>query len=350
MASLTAGTALRAIVVTLTGSAAFAACSVLFPVPDNVSPGGAGSDEAGEPDAPASANDASCQKDLELDPANCGACGHDCAEAACSRGLCVPTVITRDAVKPMLLAVRGDVVYWTGETPINGIGGTMPGSQSNGMFAQYRRAKSEYDRATTLFEHGSISTQDKENAYYELKHLEAMWSKASAESALVQTGSRVEDIAAAKARLAAADAKLRLAEDTVRRRKVTAPSDGDVLDLGMELGESAGPGSARPVAVVADLRRRRVRAFIEELDAARVRIGQESTVSADAAPDRTWKGVVTEVLPRMGRRRPPSDAAGEYRDVYFREVLIELDGACDLPVNLRVSVRVEELVRDPGAS
>jgi hypothetical protein len=42
----------------------------------------------------------------------------------------------------------------------------------------------------------------------------------------------------------------------------------------------------------------------------------------------------------MGKRAPQSDAPGEYKDVYFREVLIALDRADTLPTNLRVHVRI----------
>jgi hypothetical protein len=42
----------------------------------------------------------------------------------------------------------------------------------------------------------------------------------------------------------------------------------------------------------------------------------------------------------MGKRAPQSDAPGEYKDVYYREVLIDLDAGVELPTNLLVRVRI----------
>jgi hypothetical protein len=52
-------------------------------------------------------------------------------------------------------------------------------------------------------------------------------------------------------------------------------------------------------------------------------------------------GEVAVVLPRMGKRAPQSDAPNEMKDLYYREVLIDLSGADELPTNLRVQVRME---------
>jgi hypothetical protein len=43
----------------------------------------------------------------------------------------------------------------------------------------------------------------------------------------------------------------------------------------------------------------------------------------------------------MGRRAPQTDAPGEYKDLYFREVVIDPDDAGELPLNLRVQARIK---------
>ena len=103
----------------------------------------------------------------------------------------------------------------------------------------------------------------------------------------------------------------------------------------------ASPTSAQPVLIIADLSKRRVRAFVEELDVARVEAGQAATVTADGLPGRTFTGKVAVVLPRMGKRAPQSDAPNEMKDLYYREVLIDLDAGEELPTNLRVQVRIQ---------
>src|SRR5208282_4058471 len=92
--------------------------------------------------------------------------------------------------------------------------------------------------------------------------------------------------------------------------------------------------------LMANLSKRRVRAFVEELDVCRVRVGQSAAVTADGLPGKEFAGKVAELLPRMGKRVPQSDASGEYKDLYYREALIDLDAADELPTNMRVQVRI----------
>jgi multidrug resistance efflux pump len=164
--------------------------------------------------------------------------------------------------------------------------------------------------------------------------------EAVAERALVEAPPRPEDVAAAEGRVAAAEARLRGARHELAKTRVVAPSDGCVLQVCAEPGEMAGPGETGPVLRFADLSRYRVRAFIEELDAARVQPGQAAVVTADGLPGREFRGTVAEVLPRMGQRAAHSDAPGEYKDQHYREVLIDLDAWDGLALNLRVQVYV----------
>jgi multidrug resistance efflux pump len=147
-------------------------------------------------------------------------------------------------------------------------------------------------------------------------------------------------VAAAKARVASAEAQLHLAEAELAKTYLRAPTSGRVLQVYAEPGELASPNSPQPVLVLADVSRRRVRAFVEELDIARVKVGQPVWVTADSFPNREFVGKVALVVPRMGKRAVQSDAPGEYRDVYFREVLIDLQNADDVVVNLRVRTRI----------
>jgi hypothetical protein len=79
---------------------------------------------------------------------------------------------------------------------------------------------------------------------------------------------------------------------------------------------------------------------VEELDAPRVRMGQQATVTVDSLPGKQFTGTVRVVLPRMGKRSLQTDAPGEYKDLYFREVLIDLKAGDELPINMRVQTRI----------
>lgn len=140
------------------------------------------------------------------------------------------------------------------------------------------------------------------------------------------------------------EARVQVARAELAKTQVLAPVAGRVLQIHKEPGVQVGPtgrgGAGEPVLRLADVSARRVRAFVEELDVGRVRAGQSATVTADGFPGKEYVGRVVEIAGRMGKDAPESDAPGEYKDVYYREVVIELAGAAELPLNLRVQVRI----------
>src|SRR5689334_1051610 len=48
-----------------------------------------------------------CSTDLETDPANCGACGHDCQGGGCFESMCVPTVFLANEPGVTGVAIAG---------------------------------------------------------------------------------------------------------------------------------------------------------------------------------------------------------------------------------------------------
>ncbi|QDV34770.1 HlyD family secretion protein [Tautonia plasticadhaerens] len=208
------------------------------------------------------------------------------------------------------------------------------------------RAEADWSRTEELFGRGAISTERRDRDYYAKVESRAALGEVEAERALVEAPPRPEDLAEAEALVKAAEARLRLAEAELEKTRLRAPADGRILRAYAEPGEVVGPATPDPVLLLADLSRRRVRAFVEELDAARVGLGQPALVTADGLPGRGFSGRVSLVASRMGQNAPQSDAPGEYKDLYFREVLIDLDAGAELPVNLRVRVRIDP---DPDA-
>jgi multidrug resistance efflux pump len=172
-------------------------------------------------------------------------------------------------------------------------------------------------------------------------HLKAALEQAEAEYALADAPPREDEVAAAEGRLRAAAARLRLARAALAKTRLRAPTAGRVLRVYAEPGELTGPASAQPVLLFADLSRRRVRAFVEELDASRVEVGQGAVVTCDGMPGKEFRGTVGEVLPRMGKRSLKTDAPEEYKDVYFREVLLDVADGAELLLNLEVRVQIQ---------
>jgi HlyD family secretion protein len=206
--------------------------------------------------------------------------------------------------------------------------------------AAYRQAKGALERTQRLWDNRSISRDEYDRDFYAAERARAEVEQATAEHALVEADARPDEIHENEALVAAARAKLELADAELAKTKLTAPTDGRVLRVFAEPGEAASPTTEQPVLLMADLSKVHIRAFVEELDAIRVRPGQDATITADGLPGKHLAGKVVQVAPRMGRRAPQTDAPGEYKDLYYREVIIEPEGAEALPLNYRVQARI----------
>ncbi len=206
--------------------------------------------------------------------------------------------------------------------------------------ATYELAEANWNRSRELASSKSISREEVDHKFFAMTRAFAELKQTQAERALVDAPAREDEVRAATARVKAAEGRLGLARAELAKTRLLAPSSGRILHLRAEPGEMAGPASPQPILVMADLSKRRVRAFVEELDAARVQVGQHAAVTVDGLPGQEFVGKVGLVLSRMGKRAPETNAPGEYRDVYYREVLIDLEQAYSLPVNLRVRVRI----------
>jgi multidrug resistance efflux pump len=203
-----------------------------------------------------------------------------------------------------------------------------------------QQTKSDFDRSEKLAKARSASREEYDRSYFAMLRAGAELDEALAQRAEVEAAARPDDVAIEEGNVAAAEAQLRLTEAELAKTRILAPCDGRILQIFSDPGEQASPAMAQPILLLADLSKRRVRAFVEELDATRVEVGQRAKVTADGLPGREFEGTVALVMPRMGERGPRSDNPGEYKDVYFREALIDLDAGDELPINLRVQVKI----------
>lgn len=120
-----------------------------------------------------------------------------------------------------------------------------------------------------------------------------------AETALKQAGAvkaRDEALAAAAERnVKLAEAAIHNAEEAGKLARIvqgyttlTAPFDGVVTTRQAELGEVVVPGT--PVITIADLDHIWLRAYVNETDLSRVRLGQDVAVTTDSYPDKRYRG------------------------------------------------------------
>lgn len=106
---------------------------------------------------------------------------------------------------------------------------------------------------------------------------------------LERVAERNVDLAAAN--IKSAKAALDMANIVLGYTVLRAPFTGVVLVRQAELGESVVPGT--PVVTLADLDHVWLRAYINEPDIARVRLGQRVTVTTDSYPDKIYHGRIS---------------------------------------------------------
>ena len=111
--------------------------------------------------------------------------------------------------------------------------------------------------------------------------------------ALLQVAST--NVALAKANEAQAVAKLALDEITLGYTTLRAPFDGVVAVRQAERGQLAGPGVA--IFTLDDLDHPWLRAYINEQDIGRVRLGEPVEISTDSYPGKKYRGRVSFISP-----------------------------------------------------
>ena len=125
---------------------------------------------------------------------------------------------------------------------------------------------------------------------------EAQAGIARAQLDLLQAGSMEEQVSVGQAAVAQADAALDMARVALERCEVRAPFGGTVGAVSVRAGELIAPGQA--LVVVGDLATMRVETTdLDEIDVARVAMGQQATVTFDGLPDRVFVGRVARISP-----------------------------------------------------
>lgn len=183
--------------------------------------------------------------------------------------------------------------------------------------ADAERAKLDYERYARLYDKVNVSAQQYDAAKAGFEMAQARQREAEeqlklvlegprkeqieqAREALVQAkerytlvrkGPRQEEIDQARARAEQARQALAVAETQLGYATVTAPMPGVVLSKNVEPGEMVAPGT--PVVTIGDLEKVWVRAYINETDLGRVKLGQQATVTTDTYPGKQYKGHVS---------------------------------------------------------
>ncbi len=191
------------------------------------------------------------------------------------------------------------------------------------------------ERSMLLANTNAISSTEIDECESRSHSAKALYEAAKSHLATTFNPARREDLDASDARLAAARARLNLAEAALSKTRITAPSDGQILQINVEIGELP---AQQPLAIMCDTQTLQVRASVDEFDALRVQIGQPVRLQTNAMQDAEFQGRVVRMSPRMHRKQIVSDRPNEHLDTRSREIWVELESGVPLIVGLPVEL------------
>ena len=145
-------------------------------------------------------------------------------------------------------------------------------------------AKLDLDRMQGLLDRGSGTTKARDDAKTRRNILEARAGAQKQSLARLRSGSRPEEIEGARARVASLDARIAMFEQQMADATVTSLADGVLTSRVAEPGEQLQPGS--PICVITKLAEAWLTVYVTDIDLARIRIGQEATVTTDGGQTR----------------------------------------------------------------
>ncbi|NUQ62720.1 MAG: efflux RND transporter periplasmic adaptor subunit [Pirellulales bacterium] len=168
------------------------------------------------------------------------------------------------------------------------------------LYEQKVVSTDEYDRARATYQIASQRAREAAEQFNlveegprqeKIESARAALAEAKAHYELVVAGPRKETIEQSRARAEQAAAALKLAETRLGYATVVSPLDGMVLSKNIEPGEYVAPGT--PVVTVGDLVNVWLRAYVQETDLGRVKLGQPVRVTADTWPGKVYEGRVS---------------------------------------------------------
>ncbi len=157
----------------------------------------------------------------------------------------------------------------------------------------YDRAKAEHEVGKSRLKEAQeqLKLVEEGPRQEQIDHARAVLAEAEERLGLVRKGPRQEEIDRAQARLDQAKQSLAIARTRLGYATLQAPLSGMVLSENVEPGEYVVPGV--PVVTIGDLVNAWVRAYVNETDLGRIKLGQSVCVITDTYPDKVYPGKLT---------------------------------------------------------
>jgi HlyD family secretion protein len=182
--------------------------------------------------------------------------------------------------------------------------------------ARLQNAQSDFDRVNQLYTEGALNRRDLDNARqaYDVakgqinvdretvRQAQAQLARSKQALSLQQVGSRPEDIAQAQAEVTRAQGVLQTVQAQLNDTVIRAPFSGIMTRKYADPGAFVTPttagsavSSATSSSILALASRNQVVAKVAETNIPKIKLGQSVTIAADAYPDQSFQGKVTQI-------------------------------------------------------
>ncbi len=213
--------------------------------------------------------------------------------------------------------------------------------------AEVARLEDKAARVKRLYDKSAASEDEWKEAYHLLQIARAKLDEKQALAIEVNAPARTDDVEVSKSRVEIARAALLHAKLQLEKTQLIAPCAGTILHVDCEQGELVGPSDSKPLFLFANLDTLRVRAYVEELHALKISVGDRAKITADGLPGETFEGTVVFRAPWMDEKQHRTHKPNELLDVRTREIVIELNQADQLVIGLPVEVSISPKTAGP---
>lgn len=204
--------------------------------------------------------------------------------------------------------------------------------------ADLRFARMQQERTATLVAEHFLPPQQLDTANDQVDVATAKSEQARESLSLLREGARKEDIARASADLDAANALAATAEQQLAYTRLFSPVVGMVSVRQAEQGQFVAAG--QPVFRIAELDRPWVRAYLDEKDLPRVKLGQFAQVQVDGLPGKQFTGYLSYISPEAEFTPKTVETRALRVDLVYRVKVDVDDTASQLKIGMPADVRL----------
>jgi membrane fusion protein YbhG len=194
--------------------------------------------------------------------------------------------------------------------------------------------KLDYGRNLALRKQGFVSAAALDQTNTALKQAAAVLAR---DRALESVAAR--NVKVAQAGVSDSEQSLKLARIVLGYTTLLAPFDGVITVRQAELGEVVVPGT--PVVSIADLDHVWLRAYLNETDVGKVRLGQEATITTDSLPGKQFQGRISFIASKAEFTPKSVETHAERVTLVYRVKIDVANPAHELAIGMPADARIK---------